>query len=263
MTVGVAKFDCLEGCGSIWDEVAGVGTAVLGCLVGVKTGNPVAGCTAGITLGAIFESKLEEAIEDEDDVLGTSDFTFTRGASPFWAVGATSPPGGLSKTDIDISVTNHRLPAFRLVEAKLNLQSVTLIEADDEHCFAPDEIFFETRASLGLNGRLGESTRFPGTSGLSVAEGDTQDLSSFSLSAGDGADSGILYVEIGVWDDDGDDENELIGLHSTTHFLGDFLEALGVPGADFVVDGRELRRVRRSVTAQVSGWNSGERCDCS
>jgi hypothetical protein len=96
-----------------------------------------------------------------------------------------------------------------------------------------------------------------------VSEGDTQDISNFSLSAGDGADSGLIYVEVGVWDDDGDDEKELIELHSRTYFLGDLLETFGEPGTDFVVDGRELRRIRRTVTAPVSGWNSGERCDCS
>lgn len=173
------------------------------------------------------------------------------------------PGGGLSRTDIDINVVNHRVPAFRVIDAKLNLKSVTLVEADDEPCFAPDELFFETRASLGLNGRLGDATRFPSTEGLSVAEGATQDLSSFSLSAGGGADSSFLYVEIGVWDFDGDDENELIGLHSETYFLGDFLEAAGGPGVDFVAEGRERRRVRRGGSARVTGWNSGERCDCA
>ena len=265
VTVGGVEFDCLEGCSSIWDEVAGIGTTVLGCLVGVKLGNPATGCAVGASLGSIFESKLEDALEDEDDVLGTADFNFTRGSRPFWGVGATAPPAGLSKADIDIGVFNHRLPAFRIVDAKLNLKSVKLIEADDEPCYAPDELFFETRASLGLNGRLGESTRFPSTGGLPVAEGDTQDLSGFSLSAGGGGESPILYVEVGVWDDDGDDENELIGLHSYTYFLGDILETYGSTalGDEFVVDGHEMRRTSRTYTFTVSGWNTEERCDCS
>ncbi|MBI4603945.1 MAG: hypothetical protein HY721_18475, partial [Planctomycetes bacterium] len=264
VTVGGAEFDCLDNCGSVWDEVAGVGVAAIGCLAAFKFGGVkggIAGCGAAVALGDIVDTKLEDALEDEDDVLGVAEINFSRGSRPFWSAGATAPPAGLSKSDIDLQVFNHRLPAFRVVDARLSLKSVTLIEADDEPCFAPDELFFETRASLGLNGRLGESTRFPSTSGLAVAEGATQDLSSsnFSLSAGSNADSSFLYVEIGVWDFDGEDEAELIGLHSQSHFLGDLLEA----GADFVEEGHERRRVSGITNATVSGWNSGERCDCS
>lgn len=265
VSAGGVEFDCLQSCSSIWDEIAFIGAAALGCFVGVELGSPEAGCAAGRTLGTILEGELEDAIEDEDDVLGTVEFDFTRGAAPFWAVGATSPPGGLSRTDIDLGVSNHRLPAFRVVEAKLRLRSITLVEADDEPCNAPDEIFFETRASLGLNGRLGDATRFPATSGISMAEGATLNLSAsnFTLDAGSGAESSLFYVEIGVWDFDGEDEAELIGLHSQTFFLGDVLEARSIPGTDFVAEGRERRRRVIGAGARVTGWNSEERCDCS
>lgn len=265
LSFGGVEFDCLSSCSSIWDEVAAIGIAAVGCLAGLKFGEPAAGCAAGGTLGALIEGKLEDAIEDEDDVLGAAEFTFSRGPSPFWSVGGTSPPAGLSRTDIDIGVSNHRLPAFRIVDAKLHLKSITLVEADDEACFAPDEIFFETRGSLGLNGRLGDATRFPATEGVPIAEGETRNLGllGFSLDAGSGAESSIFYVEIGVWDFDGDDEAELIGLQSKTFILGDLLEAQGVPAADFVTEGRERRRIRLGAIAHVTGWNSEERCDCT
>jgi hypothetical protein len=265
VSLGGAEFDCLQGCGSIWDEVAGVGVAALGCFVAIKTGDPATGCAASLTLGGRVDAKLEDVVEDEDDALGSAEFAVVKGPEPFWAVGTRAPPVGFTRTDIDVGIFNHRMPALRVVDSRLTLKSVTLVEADDEPCFAPDELFFETRASLGLNGRLGESTRFPSTDGLSCAEGQTLDLSasSFTLSAGSGADSSFLYVEIGVWDFDGEDEHELIGLLSTTYRLGERLDAASSGVTEFIVDGREMRRLVVSDRSRVTGINSGERCDCS
>ena len=266
-TIAGAEFDCLQGCSSIWDEVAGIGVAALGCFAASKTGNFVTGCSASITLGGLVQAKLEDAVEGEDDALGTAEIQFPKGPTPFWSVGSRFPLSGLvgASGDIDVGVFNYRLPGLRIVESRFTLQSVTLIEADDESCDAPDELFFETRASLGLNGRLGEATRFPSSSGLSCAEGQTLNLtgSNFSLSAGSNAESSLLYVEIGVWDFDGEDEHELIGLHSTTYMLGQYLEPSSNAVSDFIVDGRERRRVVIPGRATVTGWNSGERCSCS
>ena len=263
VSLGGAEFDCLQGCGSIWDEVAGIGVAALGCFVAFKTGDPATGCAASLTLGGLVDAKLEDIVEDEDDALGSVEIDFTKGAEPFWAVGTRAPPVGLTRTDIDMGIYNYRLPGLRIVDSRLTLKSVTLIEADDESCFAPDELFFETRASLGLNGRLGEATRFPSTEGLSCAEGQTLDLSAFSLSAGSGADSSVLYVEIGVWDFDGEDEHELIGLHSATYQLGQHLDANAGGITETIVDGRERRQLVMPSSATVTGINSGERCDCT
>jgi hypothetical protein len=263
--VGGAEFDCLEDCSSIWDEVAAVGITALGCLAGFKTGHIKEGCAAGVALGTIVDQKLGDALEDEDDVLGNANIDFRRGSTaPFWEVGQSTPSRRMTGADIDIGIRNHRLPAFRILDAKLRLKSLTLVEADDEPCDAPDEIFLETRVSLGLNGRLGDATRIPPTSGLTVAEGGTLNLSSLSpppITSG-GADSSFVYVEIDVWEFDGEDEAELIGLHSATYFLGDFLEKPANNAIDFVSEGHERRRVVVPAGATVTGWNSEERCSC-
>jgi hypothetical protein len=84
-------------------------------------------------------------------------------------------------------------------------------------------------------------------------EGATLNISNLSLSAGNNADSGILYIEIGVWDDDGDDQKELIGLHSRTIFLGDLLESQGVPGADFAGGPGKSDSIVESAGARPDG----------
>ncbi len=262
MTAAGAEFDCLDGCSSVWDEVANIGLTALGCLAGYELGETVAGCKAGSTLGGIAESALEDALEDEDDVLGTADFTFPRGTiSPYWKVGEDLVPTSLSKADMGLEVRNYRLGGPLIKDAKVTLKSVYLIQADDDDCYAPDELFFETRATLCAGSHLGDATRLPGSSGLPVAQGQRRDLSSLSpVDAGGDSIAPILYVEVGVWDDDGDDENELIGLHSTTYKLSDF--ASDGTGSDFSIDGHPARRIRKTYTYTVSGFNSDERCDC-
>ena len=267
---GGAEFDSSP---SKWyGYVAGVGAAALGCAISVKAGHPKAGCTASAGAGKWLSDEINKALEDNDDKLGTASQIYNHSLGGFeWGPPDEQPPLALTQDreggDINIYVQNFRVGGPRILQYKVTLKSMTVLEGYDlGSCPEPNEIFLNSRAFLYEGGsELGAAERFPSSNGVwKLKTNETEDfggvpfvLKQSSFTAENAPESPLLFVEFGVWEDD--EDKDLMGLFSDTIFLPDLL-ALEPPFAvdEVSPEGLFIRRAKMEQFVQVHGYEGSD-----
>jgi hypothetical protein len=175
---------------------------------------------------------------------------------PFTMDGPTRTDG-----DIDIFLQNYRVGGPRILQYKVTLKSITIERGYEEaDCEEPNEIFVHARAFLSdgsRNSKLIPTTRLD--NGVwSLRTGERRDfgaegiLQQKTYSAETAPESPLLYVEIGVWEDD--DEKDLLGIHSETTFLADFLGYSDAGVDEVTPEGLFVRRVKDVRSRYVNGF---------
>jgi len=258
---------------------AGLATAALGCYASFELGFPKEGCSESATLGVSVGKAVQGALSGDDDNLGVvekfSNYDlFDSSWGPMGSLQGPNRLGGPSrgkgKGTIDVYYKNYRVGAPRILQYKVTLKSIKILKSYEEGlCADPNEVFIQARVFL-YNGQneFVSSTRYPRDSSHYILdEGETEDfqgsgliLKSETFNIANAPDSPLIYLEIGVWEDDS--ENDLIGLYSETLFLTDLLttphrnsdELLN----DYTSDGHLVRRVIQSRSKIAHGYTGSD-----
>lgn len=252
--------------------LAGNAATGLNCLI-----NPTPACVAaGISPESIDKRKklaewINSQLHNDDDRLGTAALSFT---SP-WAVGGAPPrmtlqePSG-EQGNIDFFVMNERLGAPRILRYAVRLDSVTVVEGYERFgCDSPNEMFVNARAFIfddSADHTLPATTRFEIRD---LDEGETENfggqpriVAERNFNPEDAPASPILYVELGFWEED--DENDLMGIHSVTFRLADFLSTQALGSDEVTPEGYFSRRVKTVIHGSGHGYQgSDDHCSSS
>ncbi len=266
-----------------WSDYVDVAAGALLCYGATQAGVD-AGCKGSTTLAQSLESMVKDSLGEDDDFLGRRLFTHNRTASALgWGIGSTQGPFTLGGADADrgpvtVNVATRRVGSPRVIGYNVRVKSIRLLMGYED-CSGNGEgvndVFMEARAQLYRDDRqLRDTSRFPGGSPYwEMKEGDERvfvgglRIQPETLNSGGvGEDSPVLYVELGVWEKDGEDEtNDLIGLHSQTYFVADLISgSTTYEGYDDIVlaDGQLARRVVMPRSVVVNGWWGGDCDDC-
>ena len=269
-TFGGAEFDSSPS--KWWGYAAGIGAAALGCYLSVKAGEPVSGCKSSLTLGEATANIVNEALKDEDDKLGTNSLTFNHSVGGFeWGPPNEQGPfklgGDRNGGDIDLFIQNLRIGGPRILQYKVSLKSITVLGGyENGDCEEPNEVFLHSRAYLHQGGsQLDATTRFPSSDGeWNITTGHTEDfggvplvLKTETFTAETAPESPLLFVELGVWEDD--EDKDLMGLSSRMVFLPDlFSQPLPYAVNEVTPEGLFVRRAKIMQYAQVGGYEDSD-----
>ncbi len=271
-TFGGAEFD--ESPSEWWGRIAGIGAFALGCFLGTKVapGHPKAGCiVSGASLGKYTSDTINDALKDDDDNLGTFSQTYNHAFGGFeWGSAAQEGPFkltvGREKGDIDLFVQNLRVGGPQILGYSVKLKSLKVDQGYEEgDCEEPNEVFLHSTVFLYQGGPIPAATRFPSINGKWLLNtGQTENfggvplpLAEKSFTAETAAESPLLYLEFGVWEDD--EDKDLMGLYSETIFLSDLLQR----GFSEVVDeispeGLFIRRAKLQRFASMHGYTGSD-----
>lgn len=268
-TFGGAEFDSSPS--KWWGYIGGAGAAALGCFLSFKVGHPKEGCKASGDLGIATANVINDALKDDDDKLGTFSRANNHTLGGFeWGSPAEEGPfklaGDRDGGNIDLFLQNHRVGGPQILQYSVKLKSLTVVAGYEEaSCEEPNEVFLHSRAFLSQGGPLIDTTRFPSASGVwSLNTGETEDFGGTPLVLGQqtfrpeaAAESPLLYVEIGVWEND--DEKDLMGLHSQTFFLADLLSTnFNEIVDDITPEGLFVRRAKLRYFAPLHGYSGSD-----
>jgi hypothetical protein len=231
-------------------------------------------CSSGASLGVAVGKAVNEALGDDGDPQGVVGLTFHRTpAAPFWDLSHAGPykmageGKDLASGDIDIHVSTRRMGAPRIKEFRVNLKSIKVLQGYEEGiCLEPNEVFLEARAFMPSAGSLAPaSTHYPRGGGTwSIATGKTMRFGGTGESIAwvihpVAIESPVLYVEIGVWEND--KQKDLMGLHSQSIYLEEFVANAG---ADEGTDQGDIRTVNYTFSRTVHGYaGSDNHCHTS
>lgn len=264
-----------------WGVAAGIPAAALGCYLTSKLpgpGNVPVKCGAGgLALGGYVTNAVNDALRDDDDKLGSTSqiYQHTVGGFGFGSAAQQGPfklGGDRDRGDIDIYVQNFRVGGPQILQYTVKLRSLTVLENYDGigDCQEPNEVFLQARAFLYEGGPLTAAKRFPTTDWWSLNTGETENFGGVPLvlehktfTAETAQESPLIYVELAVWEDDEDEDKDLMGIHSETFLLTDLLSngSGAVTVNEISSDGLFIRRARLLRSAEVWGYeNSDDHC---
>ncbi len=256
-----------------WGVVAGAAAGGLACVGAAELGYPcsgLGGAHGSIGVAAAVGQGINELLEDDDDNLGTASAGASLGSN--WGIGSTFGPvdfTGGSGGDLALWHRSRRVAAPRILEYSVRLASVEITDNYEEsNCSPPNEVFVNARAELHRGTpSLPGSVRFPSGSGTySLSEGDTRSFDPIEGSIASGTftpetapASPFLYMEVGVWEKD--DDNDLMGVGAQTLAIADALNWHFLGEQESTTGGLFVRRVTFPVRFAVNGWaGSDEHC---
>ncbi len=266
---GGNEFD--EDASKWYGYVAGVGAAAVGCAISIKAGHPKAGCTASAGAGKWLSDEINKATSNDDDELGTDSHTYNHTLGGFgWGAATEEGPfkltEGREKGDIDLYVQNFRVGGPRILQYKVSLKSLTVVEGYEvSGCEEPNEIFLNSRMFLYEGGsELTAADRFPAGTTWKLKTNQTENfggvplvLKQANFTPENAPESPLLFLEFGVWEDD--EDKDLMGLVSDTIFLTD-LFSLEFPLTVNQVspEGLFVRRATMEQTVDVVGYEGSD-----
>lgn len=268
---GGAEFDSSPS--KWWGQAAGIGTFGLACYVGFKAGHgctTVEGLAGSFTLAEAVSSAINDALKDDDDHLGVFSESFQSTQTGFrWTGGdgvdiQNELTEGRTSGRISMAYKNMRVGAPLIHQYRVALKSLELVhDYEESGCEPPNEVFLNSRVFLydGTT-KLPSTDRDPDDDAVFLmTEGQTGSFGAAGLTlsppSGTGSsplESPLLYIEIGVWERDS--EMDLIGLHSETVLLADFLAGSfgGTVTNEVTPEGKFVRRVRQQRTVFANGF---------
>ncbi len=180
---------------------------------------------------------------------------------------------------VKLNVQHYRVGAPQVLDYHVTLDSMEVSDMCDGSANCTDssaaDVFVQARAVLLplLNGtqQMPACIQKPDVNGFWYADHYNYDRTSNAyILSGLNADIGhpvspfdplhaprasVLYVEIGVWDDDGDSSADNIGFYSNSLYLEDLFNH----GGDSLDDqGNIVRDVSYSVTQDIPGWGGND-----
>jgi hypothetical protein len=252
-----------------WGYAAGVGGAALTCYLGSQIGMPCSLSSAG-SLVATIANFVNDALQDEDDNLGTSSFRFDNGTWGEFASQLSGPDG-----DIHIHVENTRTGGLLIKDWKVTLKSITVLEGYDPSEDEPNEVYVHARAFLYQGeSQMPPMTRIPAAGNRPVYTGSTLEFDPLEGTLGEGRfndtgavvdygpgenlppapESPLIYVEIAVWEYDPDSDDDLMGVYSYTIFLAQVLDDAPYTSKEYTTGGFPVLRFKRTYFGDAHGY---------
>lgn len=243
-----------------WGYIIGIGAVAAKCALT----SCLADSASTLALGKVVSDQVNKTLKDEDDKLGVATGSFDGDV----VVDREQAPVRLDGSgNVSIAVSYHRVGAPKILHHSVTLRSLKVLEGYEvAACREPNEIFVNGRALLYANNTLGstlgEATRLPAAPGVwSIKQGETRQLGvvvqdrEFPVESA--PESPVLYIEFGVWEDDS--EKDLMGLHSETIRLADFLSNRNHGEQAVSREGYFTRTVTSQRTFTVHGYTGSDK----
>lgn len=223
----------------------------------------------GVSIGVGFYVRklVNDAILDTDDYLGD----FTRSVLFDW--GSNWLSGGNQGAPISFNnqefgaiaafSTTERMGAPRILNYSVEVTDLLLVEGYEQFsCHEPNEIFIQARTWLQENGgEIPDTRRFPTSGVWTLSSGDTLSQVPFIISGNNdfsvsnAPESPWIAIEVSVWDRDGGQDADLIGVFVDIVRLDDFFDE----AADEVgPNGSLLRTASKWFGRTVRGFNGSD-----
>lgn len=224
--VNAVEFD--ENNADVWGKVAGAAAVGISCVVGFSGGVTLAAageCAGGaLTLGGKVSAAVESALGADDDKLGTIDVATHLGQNEF-QFPLTGPEGDGPHLFTD---GGDRLQGFvraqetgglMLLDYEVELKKIDILESYElfSGCEDPPEIYAIARGYAFDKASLPDGTRHPAGSevfGLPIDFFIGPTVVKSNHPAGTAVETPGVYIEISVWERDGDRDADLMGILS-------------------------------------------------
>lgn len=259
-----------------WTKLAGIGASALACVAAGNCADSVSNSSTAVGLAEKVAGLLEAAIAEDDDALGAVGVTLRADVND-WGIDRPDEvvpfTGGESGT-LGAQVASRRVPAPSILRAEVILESIRLNEGYERSepqavadCRGVNELSLQVQAYLGGGEQVTAPVRIPaGTAVLKAAEGDqiTLDETVVRFHAPrttQALEVPFVFVSVGVWEEDGGRQPDLIGYGADTHFIGDLVNFPGPSEQVFTPEGQRMRTIVARESFFVNGYDGSDN-DC-